>query len=110
MAAGHPQRVSLRCDQFSRPLWQDQTQVLGSWILELEESSEVPGNVLRLEGPLRISSPGSNVEGGILISREWRAGMSELTSLSCLTFTSAHGWMDGLMWIGWEDGSGQRDS
>lgn len=83
-------------------------------MLGVEESGEVPGNVRRREGPLRIPSPGANVEGGLLISREWRAGMSELTSLSCLTFTSAQGWMDGqkdgLTWIGWEDGSGQRDS
>ena len=65
MAACHPQRVSLRCDQFL-PDSPGRTgrRYLGSWILEVEkEVGEVPGKVLRLESPLRISRPGSNIEG-----------------------------------------------
>lgn len=63
---------------FADPCGRIRHRYLGRWIVEVEESGEVPGNVLRLEGPLRISSPGSNVEGGILISREWRAGSVNL--------------------------------
>lgn len=65
MAACHPQRVSPRCDQFlPDPCGRTRHRYLGSWILEVEKASgEVPRNVLRLERPFRISSPGSNVEG-----------------------------------------------